>query len=164
LGSKFMTGIILYSLAIILLIISAIKDRKKTKLALKKAWYSFEGIMPQFLAVICIMGITLSIVTPETMSKICGRESGLFGVIISTFLGAITLMPTFVAFSTANILLKNGAGYAQIAAMVSTLTLVGIVTFPLESKYIGKKAAFLRNFLAFLFSFVVAYVFGKVME
>ena len=158
-----MTGIILYSVAAILLVVSFLKDRKKTKLALKKAWVSFEGIMPQFLAVVCIVGILLSVVTPEMISKVSGKESGFFGVFISALLGAITLMPTFVAFSTADTLLKNGAGYTQIAALVSTLTLVGIATFPLEAKYIGKKGAFIRNLLAFLFSFIVAYIFEKVM-
>lgn len=158
-----MTGIILYSVAAILLVVSFLKDRKKTKLALKKAWVSFEGIMPQFLAVVCIVGILLSVVTPEMISKVSGKESGFIGVFISALLGAITLMPTFVAFSTADTLLKNGAGYAQIAALVSTLTLVGIATFPLEAKYIGKKGAFIRNLLAFLFSFIVAYIFEKVM-
>lgn len=158
-----MTGAILYSVAAILLVISAVKDRKKTRLALKKAWTYFEGIMPQFLAVVCIVGILLSVVTPEMISKVSGRESGFIGVLLSALIGAITLMPTFVAFSTADTLLKSGAGYAQIAALVSTLTLVGIATYPLEAKYIGKRGAFLRNFLAFLFSFIVAYIFEKVM-
>ena len=76
--------------------------------------------MPQFLAVVCIVGILLSVVTPEMISKVSGKESGFIGVFISALLGAITLMPTFVAFSTADTLLKNGAGYAQIAALVST--------------------------------------------
>ncbi|HBI92643.1 MAG TPA: permease, partial [Terrisporobacter glycolicus] len=40
------------------------------------------------------------------------------------------------------------------------LTFVGIMTFTLESKYIGKKAAFYRNLFAFLFSFVVAFFMG----
>lgn len=152
-----MTAMILYSLAIILFIISLINDKLKTKNALIKAFKSFENIMPQFLSIIIIVGFILSILDTNTISKLIGLESGILGVFFSAIIGSITLMPTFVAFSTANSLLSNGAGYAQVAALVSTLTLVGIVTIPLESKYIGKKAAYLRNFLAFLFSFIVAY-------
>jgi len=155
-----MTAIILYSLAIVLFIISLLKDKLKTKKALIKAFKSFENIMPQFLSIIIIVGFILSVLDTNTISKIIGSESGVFGVILSAIIGSVTLMPTFVAFSTANSLLLNGAGYSQIAALVSTLTLVGIVTIPLESKYIGKKAAYLRNFLAFLFSFLVAYFMG----
>lgn len=152
-----MTAMILYSLAIILFIISLINDKLKTKNALIKAFKSFENIMPQFLSIIIIVGFILSILDTDTISKLIGLESGILGVFFSAIIGSITLMPTFVAFSTANSLLLNGAGYAQVAALVSTLTLVGIVTISLESKYIGKKSAYLRNFLAFLFSFIVAY-------
>lgn len=158
-----MTALILYATALILLLISYIKDKNKTMLALKKGWKSFENIMPQFLGIIFIIGIILAVLEPSLISKIIGKESGILGVIVSAIVGAATLMPTFVAFSTADMLIKTGAGYAQIGALVSTLTLVGLVTFSLEAKYIGKKAAFYRNFIAFLFSFVVAFVIGKVV-
>ena len=158
-----MTTLILYSSAIILLLISYIKDKDKTKQALKKAWKSFENIMPQFLGIIFIIGLTLAVLKPEVISKVIGNESGIFGVFISAVVGSITLMPTFVAFQTAYMLLENGAGYAQVGALVSTLTLVGVITLELEAKYIGKKAAFYRNFIAFLFSFIAAYVIGKVV-
>jgi uncharacterized membrane protein YraQ (UPF0718 family) len=162
-GGNKLTTLILYGSAITLLLISYIKDKNKTKLALKKAWKSFENVMPQFLGIVFIIGLTLAVLKPEDISKIIGSESGIVGVIISAVVGSITLMPTFVAFQTSDMLLKNGAGYAQIGALVSTLTLVGVITLGLEAKYIGKKAAVYRNFIAFLFSFLIAYVIGKVV-
>ena len=66
-------------------------------------------------------------------------------------------------FPTAAMLLKSGAGYIQIAAFISTLMMVGIVTFPVEIKYFGKKLTILRNLTAFVFSFIVALIIGKVM-
>ncbi len=162
-GGDFITSLILYSLAIVLLLISYLKDKSRTKQGLKLSLKSFENIMPQFLGIILVVGIILSLLKPEVISRIIGPNSGILGVLFSSIIGSITMMPTFVAFSTADMLLKSGAGYAQVGALVSTLTLVGIITYPLESKYIGKKAAFLRNFLAFIFSFLVALVIGKVM-
>ena len=69
----------------------------------------------------------------------------------------------FVAFSLGDSLIKNGAGYAQVAALISTLTMVGFITLPLEAQYIGKKASYYRNLFAFLFSFIVALFIGGVM-
>lgn len=158
-----MTGVILYSLAFILLILSFLKDKAKTKKAIILAFKSFENIMPQFLGIIILVGILLAFLNPEIISKLIGGNSGFFGVFLSAIIGAITMMPTFVAFSLGNTLLQNGAGYPQVAALISTLTLVGFITYPIESKYIGKKAAFLRNFIAFLFTFIVAFILGKVM-
>lgn len=158
-----MTGAILYSLSFILLILSFIKDKGKTKKAILIAFKSFENIMPQFLGIIILVGILLAFLNPETISKLIGGNSGFLGVFLSSIIGSITMMPTFVAFSLGNTLLQSGAGYPQVAALISTLTLVGFVTYPMESKYIGKKAAFLRNFIAFLFTFVVAYILGMVI-
>lgn len=151
-----MTSYILYGSCIFLLVISFIKDKEKTKTAIKKGLSSFENIMPQFFTIIIVIGILLSIIDTDTISKIIGSNSGFLGVLLASVAGSITLMPTFVAFSMASSLLQSGAGYAQVAALVSTLTMVGIMTFSLEAKYMGKEATILRNILAFLFSFIVA--------
>ncbi|MFA6905496.1 MAG: permease, partial [Sphaerochaeta sp.] len=76
----------------------------------------------------------------------------------------VTLIPGFVAFPTAALLVNGGAGYMQIGAFISTLMMVGIVTLPVEMQYFGKKLALYRNALAFVFSFLVAFVIGQVME
>ncbi len=145
-----MTSIILYSIEIILLIISFIKDKKKTKEAIIIGLKSFENILPQFLCIIISVGILLSFFTPDTISKILGNSSGFFGVILA-------------AFSLGNTLLSNGAGYAQVGALISSLVLIGVMTIPLEAKYIGKRAAFLRNLIAFLFSIIVGIILGRIM-
>ena len=158
-----MFTMILYVLAVVLLGISFFKDKKKTKMALKKAWKSFENILPQFLSILVIIGIMLAVLSPETISKLIGQQSGWFGMILAALIGSITLIPGFVAFPLASALLKNGAGFMQIAVFISTLMMVGIVTMPLEIKYFGKKATFLRNGFAFGFAFVVAIVIEVVL-
>jgi hypothetical protein len=82
---------------------------------------------------------------------------------LASLIGSITLIPGFIAFPLASALLKNGAGFMQIAVFISTLMMVGIVTLPLEIKTFGKKAALTRNFLAYVFSFGVALVIGVVL-
>jgi len=158
-----MFTIILYVLAAGLLTISFLKDRKKTKIALKKAWKSFENILPQLLSILIIIGIMLALLTPETISKLIGQQSGWFGMLIAGVVGSVTLIPGFVAFPLAAALLNGGAGFMQIAVFISTLMMVGIVTITLEIKYFGKKAAIVRNGLAFVFSFAVAIVIGVVL-
>ena len=157
-----MFNIILYCIAGAGLIVSAVKDKKKTKQALKKAWKSFENILPQFLSVLVIIGLTLAILSPQQISKLLGSGSGIFGIFISLIIGGITLIPGFVAFPLAAALLHNGAGYGQIAAFVSALMMVGVVTMPMEIKIFGKKATLLRNGFALIFSFIVALVMGVI--
>lgn len=154
---------ILYILTVVLLVLSLSKDKKKTKMALKKATKAFENILPQFLAILIIIGLMLSVLSPKVISSLMGQQSGWIGVVASGVIGSITLMPAFVAFPLAEALLNSGAGVMQIAMFVSTLMMVGIVTIPLESTYFGKKAAIVRNALAFIFSFIVAIFIGGLL-
>lgn len=153
---------ILYALAGVGLTVSFFKDRGKTKAALKKAWKSFENMLPQFLAILIIIGLALSILSPEVISRLIGSRSGIWGILATAIIGSVTLIPGFVAFPLAAALLQNGAGYMQIAAFVSTLMMVGVVTLPLEMKTFGRRASFARNIAAFAFSFAAAFVMGAV--
>jgi len=132
-------------------------------MALKKAWKAFENILPEFLVVIMLVGVMLAVVNNDVISKVIGADSGWMGVVLAALIGAITLIPGFIAFPTAALLLKGGAGLMQIAALISTLMMVGIVTMPVEMKYFGKKLTLYRNGLAFLFSFLVAYIIKVVV-
>lgn len=153
----------LYLLAGIFLMVSYKKDKKKTKMALKKAWKSFENILPQFLTILAFLGMVLALLSPEVISQLLGQKAGWQGLIIASIIGSITLIPGLIAFPIAAILLKNGAGFAQIAVFISTLMMVGIVTLPLEIKCFGKKISIMRNMFAYLFSFIVALVIGVVL-
>ncbi len=158
-----MFTIILYVLAIAGLAISFYRDRGKTKMALKKAWKAFENILPQLLSILVLIGLGLALLSPETITRLLGTSSGAWGVLAASVLGSITLIPGFVAFPLAAALLNNGAGYMQIAAFVSTLMMVGVVTMPLEIKTFGRRATIVRNVSAFAFSLVAAVVIGAVM-
>lgn len=158
-----MTGLYLYSIAIFLLIFSAAKDMSKTKVALLKAWKSFNNLIPQVLSIMIFVGISLAYLSPTTISVLIGTESGIRGIIVALVIGSITLIPSFVAFPLAGALLKGGAGYPQIAAFVSSLMAVGVVTIPLEIKYFNKSAVILRNGLFLLVALIFTIVIGWVM-
>jgi len=158
-----MSSLILYLATVILYVISYTKDKEKTKRAFLQGWKSLTNMMPQFLGIIIVVGVTLALVKPETISSILGGSSGLLGVILSSIIGSVVMMPTFVAFSTGDMLLKSGAGLPQVAALISTLTLIGIITIPMEVQYVGKKAALYRNLVAFFFSILVGLLMEKVV-
>lgn len=158
-----MSNTILYGVTVLFLAVSFFKDKKKTAIALKKAWKAFENILPEFLVVLLLVGVLLAVLNTDVISKIIGSGSGWVGVVLAAVIGSITLIPGFVAFPTAAMLLQSGAGYMQIGAFVSTLMMVGVVTMPVEMKYFGKKLTILRNVLAFVFSFFVSYVIGKAV-
>jgi len=154
---------ILYAVAVILLTVSFLKDKSKTLLSLKRAWKMFVIVLPQFVVILLLVAFLLALLKPETIQNTIGTQSGFSGMLISSLVGAVALVPVIIAFPIASELLKNGAGIAQMAVFISTLTTVGFVTLQLETKYFGKKIALLRNMLFYLFSFVTAYIVGVVL-
>lgn len=154
---------ILYGAAILGLLASFVKDRAKTKLALKKAWRSFENILPSILAILLLIGFILTFLDMQTISKLLGTGSGVLGMVIAATIGCITLIPGFVAFPLATSLLAAGAGYAQIAIFISTLMMVGIATLPLEIKCFGKRIALKRNILSLIFAVITSCIIGVIM-
>ena len=148
----------LYALAILLLIVSVYKDRDKTKRGIQKGIWMMLGVLPYFLT-----GTALIYLKPDTIRQILGAESGLRGMITAALAGTAALVPVLAVFPMVSELLRNGAGTAQMAIFISTLTTVGFITIPLEIKYLGVKAAVLRNILFFLAAFATSYLLGVML-
>ncbi len=154
----------LYGAALIGLLISFSKDRAKTKLALKKAWRSFENILPSILAILLLIGFILTFLDEQAVSGLLGADSGIVGMTLAAVVGCITLIPGFVAFPLAASLLSAGAGYAQIAIFISTLMMVGVATLPLEVKCFGKRIAFKRNMLSLILAVLTSCLVGVIIS
>jgi uncharacterized membrane protein len=146
-----MDTIIFYALALILLVTSLIKSKEKTLKALLKAWRAFENILPQFLFVLPLVGFMLALLSPTQISALIGDESGFLGLSASILIGSITLIPGFVAFPTAALLLQNGAGYMQMGGFISSLMMVGIVTLPIDLSISARKLRYLGTLLPLSF-------------
>ena len=154
---------ILYGAAAIGVFVSFMKDRSKTKLALKKAWKSFENILPSVLTVLLLIGFVLTLLDEQAISKLLGADSGILGMAVAAVIGCVTLIPGFVAFPLAASLVAAGAGYAQIAVFISTLMMVGVATLPLEIQYFGKRVAAKRNILSLIFAIITSCIVGVIM-
>lgn len=155
---------LLYTGAFIWICFSFYKDRPRTMTALKKAWKSFENILPSVLTVLLLIGFILTLLNAETISKLLGKESGIIGLSIAAVIGSITLIPGFVALPLSTSLLHAGAGYAPIAAFISTLMMVGVATFPMEAKFFGKRTAIKRNLFSFLAAIITSFMIGVIMK
>lgn len=158
-----MSNYILLGATGILLIISCIKSREKTKKALKKGLKAFLNISVELITIVLLVGIILAFTSTDTISKYLGEGSGLLGVGIAAVVGSVTLIPGFVAFPLAQMVLEAGAGYTQIATFISALMMVGIVTIPLEIKYFGKEITFKRNAFAFVAAIAIGLIMGVIL-
>lgn len=149
-----------YLICSLVLLLSLAVNLQKTLKALKIAGKKLLAIIPSLMVMVILVSIILYII-PDTMIRdLLGSENKYFGLIIASMLGSITLMPGFVAFPLAGILLSQGVPYMILSSFTTTMMMVGILTFPLEQKCFGTKVTIIRNSLAFLIAIAVALITG----
>lgn len=157
------SGILLYTIATIYLGVSFIKDKHKTKVAILTSWKMFHNVLPDLLAIMLFIGLALSLLTPPLISSIMGESSGLLGIIYSTIIGSIALVPSFIVFPLGHTIIQNGAALPQVAVLMSTMMSVGLVTLSMEQKTFGRSFAYARNISAIIMSLIFALIIGVVM-
>lgn len=150
----------LYIVAGLALLVSLIVSREKSVQALKIAARRFIRIFPALLMLVVLVSIALGLLPDEVIPRYLGSENKLMGVALASLLGSITIMPGFIAFPLAGILLQKGVAYMVIAAFTTTLMMVGVLTAPLEKAYFGLKVTVIRNTLSFFIALVVAVMIG----
>ena len=156
-----MDFLIIVTISVVL--ISFFLDREKTFTGLKKGLSMFVSILPELLNILILVSIVLYLIPQSMLIRWLGRDSGMTGMSIAALTGSISLIPGFIAYPLAAILLKSGVSYSVLAVFITTLMMVGIVTLPLEAKYYGLKTALLRNGLSFLGALLIGILVGVFM-
>jgi uncharacterized membrane protein YraQ (UPF0718 family) len=156
------TVILVNMLVIISLIISFKKDKKKTKKAIMVSIKSLGKIAPSILSVILLIGIMFGLFS-DKIALFFGQENGLIGFISIALFGSVIHMPSLLAFPLAGSFLKEGASVSSIAAFITTLTMIGVVTLPLEIKTMGKKFTIYRNAISFVIALIIAGLIGVIL-
>ncbi len=155
--------VLFWVIAIILTVISLVKDQKKTVEAMKKSKGMMGNMLGEIVAIIFIIGLVLTLIPPETIKQVLGSANTLTSTVISALVGSITLIPAFVAFPLVGSLVTVGASIVPAVAFLTTLTMVGMVTFPLEKKEFGMRFALTRNLMSFGFAIVIALTMGVIL-
>jgi uncharacterized membrane protein YraQ (UPF0718 family) len=147
----------------IFLVVSLLKDGKRTKQALKMAFGLGKSMAGSLIGIIFIIGLILTIIPPASIAGFIGKQSLFLGTLVAAAFGTITLIPAFIAFPLVGTLVNAGVGTVAAVAFLTTLTMVGIVTFPLERREFGLKFAAVRNALSLASAVVIALIMGVVI-
>ena len=156
-------GLIYITVAAILMVLSFVKDRNKTKKALITTGKIALNVLPVLFFIFILMGVISIFVTKEMIAKLLGTGSGIWGILIGELVGALALIEPAAVFPFSGSLIAKGASYGVIYAFASTAILIGIATFPAEIMFMGKKFAVVRNILTFALVFFIALTFRYLM-
>ncbi len=140
---------ILFIVTALCLLASFIANRQKTWKGVKKGMMMFFKLLPTLLTVIILVSIVLFLTPNSVLLHYFGKEAGAWGYISAAVIGSVALIPGFIAFPLAGMLVKSGVSYAVISVFVTTLMMVGFITLPVEAKFLGFRVALTRNILSF---------------
>jgi uncharacterized membrane protein YraQ (UPF0718 family) len=157
------TALIINGLAGVTLLAAFFRDPAGARKALLIALRAFLGMLPMVLAIILLIGLLLGLVPPDLIPRLIGSESGIAGILLATAIGGILFVPALVAFPLAGSLLTGGASVGTVAAFITSLTMIGTVTLPIEVRELGLKFTVLRNGLGLVFTLVIAILMGVIL-
>ncbi len=150
-------------IAIVAVLLSFIVNRDKTVIGLKKGATMLFKLLPQLVLLVIFVSVILGFFSQETLALYLGSESGFFAVVFAAVTGSIALIPGPVAYPLSSALVEHGVSYTVIGVFITTLMMVGILTFPIEKKYFGLRISLLRNSLSFLGALAIGTVIGVFM-
>ncbi|MGB9628439.1 MAG: hypothetical protein ACPL6D_07250, partial [Thermodesulfobacteriota bacterium] len=90
-------GTIYLLIALVLLGISLLKEKQRTREAIKATFKIFYVVLPALIFVFVLMGLVEAYVSKETIASLLGQKSGMLGIISAEIVGCIALfMPPAV--------------------------------------------------------------------
>lgn len=153
----------LWVVTLIWFIYSMIKDKKRTLDSMKKSKGMMGSMLPQIVGILFLIGLILTFIPPEMIKTYLGGSNPVLATVAAAFVGSITLIPAFVAFPLVGSMVDMGASVMPAVAFLTTLTMVGFVTFNFERKEFGAKFALTRNLLSFGFALAISLLMGVVL-
>ncbi|MBU5638995.1 permease [Geomonas sp. Red69] len=157
-----MMSAVLYGGTALAVLVSWRLDPDKTGRALRIGAKSLHGLAPRVLGMVALVGLVLALVPPELIRKLFSH-GGVGGFALVSAIGSIVTMPAPIAFALVGSLFKLGAAPASLAAFVTTLTMVGVMTAPMEISCFGKRFTLMRQALCFVTAIVIGLAMGVLL-
>lgn len=153
---------ILWTLAGIGTLASFLRDRNRTRLALRTSLKSLRALLPVLMGMVALIGFVLAALPPTLITELFQTHS-LAGYALVALVGTVITLPGPVAFPLAGTLLKHGAEYGLLATFITTLTMVGTVTAPAEIAHFGKRFTLVRQVVSLILAIAIGMTMAVVL-
>lgn len=142
--------------------VSAALDRDRTRAALRAAAASGLNLLPSLLGVLAAVGLLMAAVPPTAVARLF-EAHGVLGFFLLAGTGAVMVSPGPVAYPMLGSLRAMGASLPALAAFLTTLTMVGTLTAPLEIRTFGRRFTLLRQSLSLGLALLVGALLGVLL-
>jgi uncharacterized membrane protein YraQ (UPF0718 family) len=123
----------------------------KVTAATTTTWNYFLEMIMILPAVMVIMGLFSVFVSKELVVKYLGKTSGIKGILLAVFFGALPTGPLYIAFPLAAALKSKGASVSNIVIFLSAWACIKIPQELVELQFLGFKFMAARLALTIIF-------------
>jgi len=155
-------GLVSITLIIMITLLSVFPE--KQEVVITTSWKFFIEMIWILPAVMVLMGLFAVWVSKETIVKYLGKTSGIRGIFLAIFLGALPTGPLYVAFPIAAGLIKKGARISNILIFLSAWACIKIPQEMVELQFLGAKFMALRLVLTIVFVIIMGVFIEQVIE
>jgi len=125
--------------------------------------YFLETIMI-LPAVMVIMGLFSVFISKKQVVKYMGKTSGIKGILLAIFFGALPTGPLYVAFPIAVTLKNKGARISNIVIFLSAWACIKIPQELVELQFLGLKFTIIRLLLTIIFVVIMGLFMERLIE
>jgi len=154
--------ILLISLSVAVVLISFFPQKRPR--FMEVSWNFLIEMIAILPAVMILMGLFVVFVPKDEIVKHLGKTSGLKGVSLALFFGALPTGPLYVAFPLAGMLIKKGARISNIIIFLSAWACIKIPQEMMELQFLGFKFMAARLVLTIIFVIIMGRISEALME
>ena len=134
-----------------------LKQKKDFKNCVLKTGRSLLKVFPLIFGTILLVSL-VSVLIPKSFYVAIFSENIFLDSFIGSLIGSISAGNPVTSYIFGGEMLKQGISLIAVTAFLVAWVTVGIIQLPAESMILGKKFAFLRNSISFIFAIIVAII------
>lgn len=137
---------------------------QKKQTVIHVSWRYFLEMIIIFPGIMVIIGLFTVWIPKEMIKKYLGKASGIKGIGLSLFLGALPTGPLYIAFPIAAALRQKGARIANIIVFLSAWACIKIPQEMVELQFLGLKFMSSRLILTIILISIMALSIELIIE
>ena len=135
----------------------------KTFFAFKEGMWLLIKMLPVFICVVLFSSFLSVFLSPKTVQRIMGKETGVKGVVFGAFFGTLIVGPLWILFPLYKTFLNKGARVAVVGAMIGAFA-IKTPWIPYAAGFLGWPFILISVVLIMAYAVVEGYLIEKVMK
>lgn len=148
----------IYLLSLVVFIVSYTRNREKTRRCIELAITNIKKSIPAVITVVVIIYILSGQFDPESIKKYSDKNK-YRNIIAISLAGSLVHLPVLILYPVLSEMVGK-ADIEYIVAVLASVYMVRLMSFPLEAKIVDKKIAFWRNLFNFISVILISIMMG----